>query len=308
MEFEAGRRSQTEISEFDLGHYLGELLKSFNYSAQKKGISFKFDSSEHSNCVFADEGRIGQIVNNLVSNAIKFTKSGGVRVELKIEHNKTSTDVKIFVHDTGVGIPEYAKDRMFQAFTQAEQSTSRHFGGTGFGLSICKRLTEMMGGTISFESEYGKGATFEVQFRFQTGREIVGVQSQIQSQEQGQIQSLNGRILVAEDNMTNQIVISRMLERFGCKVQVVANGNEVLDALRNSQFDLILMDCQMPEMDGYTANRIIRESETLPNTIKIIALTANTVMGDKQKCYEAGMNDYISKPINLKALESVLRT
>jgi signal transduction histidine kinase/DNA-binding response OmpR family regulator len=308
---EAGKM-ELEVVEFDFNQFIYDILKPFQYTALKKGITLEISCDEYPYLIYGDDGRIGQIASNLVSNAIKFTKKGGVTVKVILKNLGEFTNVTISVHDTGIGIPEEAKARMFKAFSQAEKSISRHFGGTGLGLSISKRLVEMMAGKISFESEYGSGTTFSVDLTLKTGKEnefknnddsesVKDLTPKIDSN------SFLSRILVAEDNSINQMVIGRMLERMGYKYQIVANGNEVLDALRNTHFDLILMDCQMPDMDGYLATQIIRKSETLNNDIPIIALTANAVQGDEDKCRDSGMNDYLSKPVDRRVLEAVLK-
>ncbi len=303
---EAGQL-ELEPTEFDIVHYTRELLKPFTFSTESKGISFDIKACDFKRHVITDEGRFGQIMTNLVGNAIKFTKSGGVRIEQEITEQGDFADVIISVHDTGVGIPEAARERMFKAFSQAEQSTGRNFGGTGLGLSIAKRLVDLMKGSISFESKVGIGTTFIVKLKLKAGT-VIRHQSQIQIQSESQIQSqkVTGRILVAEDNPTNQMVITRMLDKWGCKYHVVANGNEVIDAMRDAKFDLILMDCQMPEMDGYQATQNIRNSSTLNREIPIVALTANAVQGDQEKCQEAGMNGYLTKPIDRSALKATL--
>ena len=208
------------------------------------------------------------------------------------------------VSDTGVGIPKAAKKRMFEAFAQADPSIQRRFGGTGLGLSITKKLVDMMGGLISFESVEGKGTTFKVELRFPAGDEIPLVESSdVPGQKRaGQTDFSKNRILVADDNPTNQLLIKGYLHKLGCNFHIVANGQEVLDAMREAKFDLILMDCQMPEMDGYQATKIIRSSSGFPNQIPILALTANAVKGDEKKCFEAGMNEHITKPVSLKEL------
>lgn len=309
---EAGKM-ELEKTEFDLRAYIEDLLKPFHYSIQKKNITLKFECADYDHYVWGDDGKIGQIVTNLISNAVKFTKVGGVTVRTTITPRGDRSAILLRVQDTGIGIHEEAKDRMFHAFSQAEKTTSRNFGGTGLGLSISKRLVEMMGGKISFESEYGKGTTFHVEILLKTGRKIKNpVPCQLPGLPLGKGPQSNdgaiaGRILIAEDNSTNQLVITRMLDKWGCKYHVVANGNEVLGAMRGAHFDLILMDCQMPEMDGYAASQIIRKSDTLDSAIPIVALTANAVSGDELKCREAGMNEYLSKPIDRRALEAVLR-
>ncbi len=317
---EAGKL-ELEETEFDFGKYLRDLTRPFQYSAKQKNITFKLDCPDYDFYVLGDSGRFGQIVTNLVSNAIKFTKAGGVTVRVELTSQDEHTAIMLVVQDSGVGIPDVGKSLLFKPFSQAEKSTNSQFGGTGLGLSISKKLVEMMGGKISFESIYGQGTTFKVELLFKKGQRIEKSSSIQRNQERpavarkyslSPIQKKNnpplpGHVLVAEDNLTNQKVISRILDRLNCKHQLVVNGREVLDAMKKGSYDLILMDCQMPELDGYAASRLIRKSEELYRAIPIVALTANAVEGDEEKCREAGMNDYLSKPIDKIALEAVLK-
>ncbi|MEO5668329.1 MAG: response regulator, partial [Bdellovibrionota bacterium] len=232
-------------------------------------------------------------------------------VRTRLEAVDQKTVISLEVMDTGIGIPEEAMDRMFQPFSQAEKSTTRKFGGTGLGLSISKRLVDLMGGKIHLTSEFGKGTTFSVQLQLETGRQIEKqvvdeIQKLALASNSRKRPTLLGRVLVAEDNTTNQKVIARMLEKWGCKYHIVANGNEVLDVMRDTRFDLILMDCQMPEMDGYTATRLIRQSNPLAQNTPIVALTANAISGDETLCVQAGMNGYLTKPVDMRDLEAVL--
>ena len=308
---EAGK-VDLEYVEFDLVRYLKDICKPLEFSARKRGITFKLETQAMGYLVWGDHGRFGQVITNLVGNAIKFTREGCITVKLEIKKERAeSVALWVSVTDTGIGIPEAAKARIFQAFTQAEKSTSRHFGGTGLGLSISKRLVDLMGGQIDFESELGTGTTFKVKISFKRGTDKqVSKESNKKSRQTLRLisdRSQTGRILVAEDNQTNQTVISLMLRKLGYKFQVVANGHEVIDALRESHFDLILMDCQMPEMDGYEATALIRQSKTLPNKdLTIVALTANAIHGDEAKCLKYGMTDYLSKPVQQHALATVL--
>jgi PAS domain S-box-containing protein len=299
---EAGKM-EVEETEFDLVAYLGEVLRPFMHLAKEKNITLEFIAGDYSHMVFGDDGKIGQVITNLVGNAMKFTKDGSVRVSVAIQETAQTSQVEIRVADTGIGIPDEAKEKLFQAFLQAEKSTSRKYGGTGLGLSISKRLVDLMGGEITVESTYGKGSTFCVSLRLKTGRvktiPVPGQGPQIAREHQ----TISGRILVAEDNSTNQTVISRMLDKLKCRYLVVANGKEALQALKDSQFDMILMDCQMPEMDGYTASQTIRQTDSV---LPIVALTANVVNGDEEKCLQSGMNGYLTKPINIFELEKCL--
>ena len=303
---EAGKLT-LETVEFDAISFLKELLIPFQISAEKKGISLRYESPLSAPTLLGDPGRIGQIVNNLVGNAIKFTSKGEVHVSLNLTPKPPSlTRFVLTIKDSGIGISKANQEKLFNSFTQAESSTTRHFGGTGLGLAISKRLVELMGGTITLASEEKIGSTFAVNMDFESGTKelITGITSQYVKPS---LEKLSGRILVAEDNPVNQKVIAAMLGKLGLYSLLVASGLEVLDALAKSEFDLVLMDCQMPEMDGFDATRSIRKNLSNPfQSIPIIALTANAIQGDREKCIEAGMNDYLAKPVSLTQLHEVL--
>lgn len=230
----------------------------------------------------------------MISNAIKFTDKGEVSIHSEVKFQKNNTSLEIKIKDTGVGIPEESQKDLFDAFTQADVSVNRKFGGTGLGLSICKRLVELMNGSISFESQQGVGTTFTIVLPLEKGDKLENQEKSMfkKKNDTQNLKSLSGRILIAEDNITNQLLISRFLEKIGCKYHAVGNGKEVLEELGKSSYDLILMDCQMPELDGYAATEIIRASEKGYGDIPIIALTANALKGDEEKCLSVGMNDY----------------
>jgi CheY-like chemotaxis protein len=252
-----------------------------------------------------DPTRIRQILMNLVNNAIKFTASGHVKITSSARSLVDGRwDVRFEVKDTGIGIPKEALERIFLSFSQADASTTRRFGGTGLGLSICRHLTKLMNGEIGVESKEGEGSVFWFTVKLEKsdsiGADALYPQKILPSRPRL-------RILVAEDNSVNQLIAVKMLEKMGHSVVTVASGNEVFDALRIAPYDLILMDCQMPQVDGYEATRIIRTSPTLNcNDIKIIAMTANAMAGDREKCLAAGMDDYVSKPMKPTDLEQVI--
>jgi CheY-like chemotaxis protein len=223
--------------------------------------------------------------------------------------------VKFEVQDTGVGIPEDALPKLFKPFMQADGSTARRFGGTGLGLSICKRLVELMGGEIGVQSDLGKGSTFWFTIRLsavervaqaiQAEKEVISSKGGSEAQLTGQphVDRSRYRILIAEDNSVNQLIALAQLKKLGFSAQAVANGKEAIDAFLTGSFDLILMDCQMPEIDGFEATQKIRELEA--NTgkrIPIIALTANAMKEDEEKCLRLGMTDFISKPVKQEQL------
>ncbi|RZA15884.1 MAG: response regulator, partial [Proteobacteria bacterium] len=227
-------------------------------------------------------------------------------VTIKIEKSFEG-HLRVEVKDTGMGISSEAKARLFKAFSQGDASTSRRFGGTGLGLLISKHLIELMGGAIHVESIPNEGSTFWFTLALKAGKGQVE-RARTESLPKTPVKQSDARILVAEDNAINQKVALSMLANGGYKATAVANGLEVLKALQDFQFDLILMDCQMPEMDGYEATRLIRSDEQFGHlNIPIIALTASAIKGDKEKCIAAGMNDYLSKPVAQRELIATLK-
>ena len=257
-----------------------------------------------------DSGRVRQVLMNLIGNALKFTDQGSVNVRIRKESDTgNEAAIRCEISDTGIGISETAQTTLFQAFTQADGSTTRKYGGTGLGLAISKQLVELMGGEIGVVSELGKGSTFWFTARFtkQTGEipTLPATETAPTKPEHSQ----NKLILLAEDNIVNQKVAVRQLQKLGYRADAVADGREAVEALQRIPYDLVLMDCQMPHMDGYEATAEIRRREGTKKHTAIIALTANALAGDREKCLAAGMDDYISKPVRpeelAKALERV---
>ena len=254
--------------------------------------------------IVGDPGRVRQVLLNLVGNAVKFTRNGSVRLDVKVESRAGNRVVLRFtVADNGIGIDAEAQKRLFKPFSQADASTTRRFGGTGLGLVISQRLVQAMGGEIGFESAVGKGSTFWFTAPFEVAAEVPRMTS-LPVERMSMGESL--RVLVVEDNAVNQKVIRMMLARLGHRADVVSDGREALVALERVPYDVVLMDCQMPEMDGYTATREIRKSEGAKRHTWIIALTANAMPEDRQRCLEAGMDDYLSKPVQRDSLLAAL--
>ncbi len=258
-----------------------------------------------------DEGRLRQVLINLIGNALKFTERGGVRVVVTVTHDtEKDAALRVAVIDTGEGISDEIQNRLFQPFTQADDSTSRRHGGTGLGLAISKQLIELMGGEIGVVSRAGDGAAFW--FRL-TLKKQPGVQrpprrhtthAHVKRPAPKPLDLSGVRVLIADDTVVNQRVAALLLMRTGVQTSVVNTGRKAVDAWALNGHDLILMDCQMPDMDGYEATREIRNREKNGAHIPIIAMTARAMLGDREKCLEAGMDDFIAKPIQAEELRS----
>jgi len=251
--------------------------------------------------ILGDPTRLRQILLNLINNAIKFTESGSVTLRLLSDAHADGTRVRFEICDTGIGIPADKTDRLFKTFSQVSRSTSRQYGGTGLGLVICKRLAEAMGGEIGVRSEAGAGSTFW----FTIASETCAAPQRTAATDRPHTVSV-ARILVAEDLYMNQAIIEALLRGEGHEVVLVANGEEAVDAVQATDFDLVLMDMQMPVMDGIQATQMIRGLNERVRGIPIIALTANAMSEDVAACLAAGMNDHLAKPIDRNALSRVV--
>ena len=305
---EAGKLHIENI-EFDLDSLFRELEMLFTPYISEKGVQMEFNRSHLKHMVVSDPMRLRQILVNLINNAIKFTEKGKISLNLSLTYlSEQKTKIKFIIKDTGIGIPASTIPKLFNDFIQVDSSTTRKYGGTGLGLSICKRLVELLGGTIGVESVEGQGSTFWFEVVTGKGIEISGAQSTVEMKEELLIKDPGRlRILVGEDNLVNQKVMMKTLQKYGLKVDIAGNGLEVLQALKNEHYDLLFIDCQMPEMDGFEATETIRRSSFEKNSnLPIIALTANAMAGDKERCLAAGMNDYLSKPLNKEQLISKL--
>jgi PAS domain S-box-containing protein len=298
-----------EHLDFDLRETIKGVIELLSPKAIAKHLDLRSEIPHSVPCKLrGDPSRLRQVLMNLVGNAIKFTEVGEVSVSVALE-SESDTGVRLLfdVTDTGIGIPLEAQPRLFRPFSQADGSTTRKFGGTGLGLAISKQIVELMGGSCAVRSKPGEGATFwfNAPFAKQTAAtKSDGKDSERPAQNSQPVRSLH--VLLAEDNLVNQRVAALQLKKLGHQIDTASNGIEVLNALQSKSYDVIIMDCQMPEMDGYEAARQIREG-SIANRIPIIALTANAMQGDREKCIEAGMDDYLSKPMRLPDLQDALR-
>jgi PAS domain S-box-containing protein len=304
---ESGKLDLTERV-FNVEECLKTAFQLFSHSLQKKGLEAHIEvSNSIPRTVSGDPVRLRQIVYNLVSNAVKFTDAGSISMQAWSE-SITSRRVRLFVSisDTGPGIDTDRLETIFDPFSQADTSSTRSFGGTGLGLTICKRLCRMMRGDIKIDHTSPEGTRFVFSVELQTAPEggLGGSLTGQQDARENPSEASAVRILVVEDNAVNRLVAKRILKRLGYDSATVNNGQEALDFVRAHPCDLIFMDLQMPVMDGFTATKIIREEHgSIPS---IIALTASAVDGDRERCMAAGMDDYISKPINIEAVSGIL--
>jgi signal transduction histidine kinase/DNA-binding response OmpR family regulator len=257
--------------------------------------------------IMGDPARLQQIINNLIGNSIKFTEEGYVRID--VNSNKSSDgkpEIHIYVEDTGIGIPGDKQEMIFQKFTQADVSTARKYGGTGLGLSITKELVEEMGGTIGVDSIEGKGTTFFVKIPIEIAETGADEGTSEDTNKKASL-NLNARILVVDDHPVNLLFMRKVLKKMGFdNADEASGGKEATEMAREIEYDLIFMDCQMPDIDGFEASKIIREAEEYIGDIKIIAVTADAMKGAREKCLDSGMNDYISKPVDIEKLKDVL--
>ncbi len=303
---EAGQ-VELELLDFDLQGLLDSVVALWESRLQGKGLTFSIEiAADVAPVLKTDPTRIRQILFNLIGNAAKFTKQGGVDLDISQRHlTDDELELRFAVTDTGIGVSPEAQSRLFTKFSQADGSVTRKYGGTGLGLVICKQLTELLGGEINFESAPGEGSTFWFTVRCAPG-DADAIESEIWMPEDTAIDASETdrplRILVAEDNHVNQIVLQAMLSKFGHKIDMVGNGAEAVSAVMRAPYDLILMDVHMPEMDGITATQRIRDLSGETGNLPIIALTANAMKGDRETYLKAGMTDYVSKPINPQIL------
>jgi len=294
---EAGKLSLVK-EDFDLVPTLSSSAETFQVLAQGKGLAFSFEIAEAARGWWrGDPDRLRQIVGNLLSNAVKFTPQG--EVEARVDVSEREGVLRLVVRDTGVGIAPEKLPALFEKFTQADNSATRRFGGTGLGLAICRELTQMMGGSIDVESREGRGSTFTVELPLARGE--AGAAQADATHDSG---DRNIRLLAAEDNPTNQQVLAAVMESLGIDIDIVGDGRQAVDAWRVGGYDLILMDIQMPVMDGIDAAREIRGVEAAEHRkrIPIVALTANALTHQVDEYMAVGMDGHVAKPIEIAKL------
>jgi signal transduction histidine kinase/CheY-like chemotaxis protein len=306
---EAGKLT-LEKQNFDLHHVVQDVVDLSSVQASQKGLRIRSHLSPLiPQIVAGDAHRLRQILTNLISNAVKFTAQGEVSIEATLDNQTDRAIVVSFrITDSGIGIRQDQVARLFSPFVQADSSTTRRYGGTGLGLTISKQLVEMMGGTIGVESREGHGSTFWFTVACEIGSpDLSGFKGPdpLPPSPCPTPARRRARILVVEDNPTNQILAFAQLEKLGYDAHGANNGAEALEALREGAYDLILMDCQMPVMDGYEATRHIRQHQLQPG-IPIIALTASTMSEDRDRCLSSGMNDFLPKPTEFRSLANMI--
>jgi len=321
---EAGRM-ELDPRDFDITELVRDVVGLMSGPARQKGLRLetRLEAGLITNRV-GDPARLRQILLNLIGNAMKFTEQGTVTLrvtrassvvgrESSVEGPSSVLDrrhddvrLRFEVSDTGIGIASTAQARIFEPFTQADGSTTRRYGGSGLGLAIVNRLVTLMGGRIGIESEPGRGSTFWFEVALPMAVNLQAALTTVPVTDRALSHGV--RVLVAEDNPVNQMVISQMLRKLGCQVELVSSGQEAVEAAARQSCDLLLMDIQMPGMDGYEASRQIRHLQAGHATTRlpIIALTANVMHGDREKCLAAGMDDYLPKPVSLDALRAML--
>lgn len=304
---ESGRMN-IESVEFALHDIVRSAVSLMQARATSKRLTLSCEiSAGVPSAVVSDPIRLRQILLNLLSNAIKFTESGSVTVRVSsLDGTEGRPRARFDVTDTGIGIPAAAMGKLFRPFSQVDDSTTRLYGGTGLGLAICHQLCELMGGSIGVESEEGKGAAFWFELPFSVP-ESDSQASATATRAGASEKTAAPRILLAEDNPANRRVAEGMLEHLGLSCDVATDGRETLDKLSASVYDVVLLDCQMPEADGYEVARRVRAGETANPAIRIVALTANALQGDRERCLAAGMDDYLPKPLTPSALEDAIR-
>lgn len=304
----AGKLS-IEKRAFNLRRLIRDIFKIFEAAASEKGIVLSYDIADNvPKNIQSDEVRLRQIISNLLSNSIKFTYSGSVSMHVTVEHAEADVHrLRFSIKDTGIGISEDVKLKLFSSFYQAESSTTRKYGGTGLGLAICKHLSTLLGGSIGVESKLGEGSTFFFTIMAESAIDAIDL-----NHDAGSVPVESGTkiapidILIVEDSEVNQRLITLILKKFGQNPEVANDGAEAVDKISKKNFDLVFMDMQMPVMDGLEATSIIRKKYP-ENKVMIMAMTANAFDSDEEKCLAAGMDGFMSKPVSIRKIESLIK-
>ena len=295
---------------FNLKDLLASLIDTFSVQTAEKGVLLELDVKSEANLILiGDPVRLNQILINLISNAIKFTHNGSIRLSCTLEQKERSKCVVRFdVTDTGIGIPKDKLSTIFESFSQADASVTRKYGGTGLGLTIVKQLVELQKGKISVKSQEDKGSSFTVLIPYAIGHPDDIAETSLRAKRsqtyRNSLKNLN--VLLVEDNDINRLYANSILKTWDCNIELAENGYVAVEKIKNNVFDIILMDVQMPVMDGYEATKAIRSGEPPKSLVPIIALTANATRKDIEKCLSAGMNDCVPKPFTPEDLFRVL--
>ena len=314
LDFSKIEAGKVEIDSKDssVQHILHAIESMVHAQTKEKGVEFHINTDDNVPAnIVTDPDRLKQCLINLANNAAKFTHKGHVHLNVSLEEKNEQAHIRFDVEDTGIGVPDEMQKKIFESFTQADESHTREYGGTGLGLAITRRLAHLLGGDLTMTSQKGVGSTFsltvptnvDVNTQPLLGGNVVNDQM-FSGAEKTKNAEFSGRVLVAEDVLDNQRLITVLLNRVGLDVTIASDGEQAVQTALSEQFDIILMDIQMPKMNGYDATRKIKNKGI---TAPIIALTAKAMKGDKEKCLEAGCDDYLSKPIDRNRLQEVLQ-
>ncbi len=304
---ESGKLKFEQIG-FNMNDLLESLIKTFSFQAQEKKISLAYSLKKDANQIYiGDPVRLNQILINLLGNALKFTHQGSITINCWVKKKDTNKNLVAFeVSDTGIGIPEDKLGTIFESFSQADASVTRKYGGTGLGLTIVRQLVELQKGKISVKSEEGKGSSFTFQIPYELGNKE-NIKGHLQKESPLLKKGLEFfSVLLVEDNDINRLYASSILKIWDCKIDMAENGFVAVEKVKNENYDIVLMDIQMPVMDGFEATKAIRSLNSSMAEVPIIALTANATQKDVDQCLSSGMNDCITKPFTPEDLHSVL--